>query len=56
MFAPTRSCSLLAAPVRTLAESAVFRELLTEHLARLARDGARRTAAALLSGLPQRDR
>jgi hypothetical protein len=39
-----------------LAESAVFRELLTEHLARLARDGARRTAAALLSGLPQRDR
>src|ERR1022692_3151070 len=35
-----------------LAESAVFRELLTEHLARLARDGARRTAAALLSGLP----
>jgi len=32
-----------------LAESAVLRSLLTEHLARLARDGARRTAAALLS-------
>ena len=33
-----------------LAESAVLRELLTEQvLARLARDGARRTAAALLS-------
>jgi fructuronate reductase len=31
-----------------LAESAVFRELLTEQLAALARDGARRTAAALL--------
>ena len=31
-----------------LAESAVLRELLTEHLGRLARDGARRTAAALL--------
>ncbi len=33
-----------------LADSAVFRELLTDHLARLARDGARRAAAALLSG------
>jgi fructuronate reductase len=32
-----------------LAESAVLRSLLTEQLARLARDGARRTAAALLS-------
>lgn len=32
-----------------LAESAVFRELLTGHVTRLARDGARRTAAALLS-------
>jgi fructuronate reductase len=31
-----------------LTESAVLRELLTEHLARLARDGAHRTAAALL--------
>ena len=35
-----------------LSESAVLRELLTEHLARLARDGARRTAAALLSSYP----
>ena len=35
-----------------LSESAVLRELLTEHLGRLARDGARRTAAALLSGYP----
>ena len=32
-----------------LAESAVFRELVTEQLSRLARDGARRTAAALLT-------
>ncbi|MGP7999138.1 MAG: mannitol dehydrogenase family protein [Streptosporangiaceae bacterium] len=32
-----------------LAESAVLRDLLTEHLTWLARDGARRTAAALLS-------
>jgi fructuronate reductase len=32
-----------------LAESAVFRELVTEQLSRLARDGARRTAAALLA-------
>ena len=32
-----------------LAESAVFRELLTGHLSRHARDGARRTAAALLA-------
>ena len=32
-----------------LAHSAVFRDLLTEHLTRLTRDGARRTAAALLS-------
>ncbi len=31
-----------------LAGSAVLRDLLTEHLAQLARDGARRTAAALL--------
>lgn len=31
-----------------LSESAVFRDLLTEHLARLAHDGARRTADALL--------
>ncbi len=31
-----------------LADSAVFRDLLTEHLGRLALDGARRTAAALL--------
>ena len=31
-----------------LAESAAFRELLTEHLTRLTRDGALRTAAALL--------
>lgn len=30
-----------------LTESAAFRELLTEHLGRLARDGARRTAAGL---------
>ncbi len=32
-----------------LSSSAQFRELLTAHLARLTRDGARRTAAALLS-------
>jgi len=32
-----------------LAESAVFRELVTEQLSQLARDGARRTAAALLA-------
>lgn len=32
-----------------LAESAIFRELLTGHLGRLARDGARRTAAGLLN-------
>jgi fructuronate reductase len=32
-----------------LAESAVFRELVTEQLSRLARDGARRTAAGLLA-------
>lgn len=32
-----------------LAESAVFRELVTEQLSRLARDGARRAAAALLA-------
>jgi fructuronate reductase len=32
-----------------LAESAVFRELVTEQLGRLARDGARRTAAGLLA-------
>jgi len=32
-----------------LAESAVFRELVTELLGRLARDGARRTAAGLLA-------
>ena len=32
-----------------LAESAVFRELVTEQLGRLARDGARRTAGALLA-------
>ena len=36
-----------------LAESAVFRETLTEHLSRLARDGARRTAAALLGACAQ---
>lgn len=34
-----------------LSSSAVFRELLTAHLERLARDGARRTASALLSGV-----
>ncbi|MBO0836135.1 MAG: mannitol dehydrogenase family protein [Actinobacteria bacterium] len=33
-----------------LADSAPFRDLLAEHLTRLARDGARRTAAALVSG------
>jgi len=32
-----------------LAESAPFRDLVTEQLSRLARDGARRTAAALLT-------
>jgi len=32
-----------------LTDSGVFRDLLTDHLGRLARDGARRTAAALLS-------
>jgi fructuronate reductase len=31
-----------------LTDSAAFRDLLTEHLARLTRDGARRTAAALV--------